>query len=451
MVSKKNLNLFSTKVKLKSIIFSLFGIFSFFINITINSRKTVPMVHIMDFIKKLLTRPVVNVLVMISCIMVLIMSIISKFDKEKKFFISQYYKKDNIFSYFMYLTAAIFSIMIVFNIGPDYIIVPKVGTSSITVAGDVLFSVTVAGTLVTFLLEFGFFEFLGYLIEPIMRKVFLLPGKSAVDALSSFVASPAVGVMITNDLYKRNEYTKKEACSITTNFSVCSLGAFAFLSATAGVEQYYTKIVFSGLLIAFLMAIIMVRIPPLSRKDSVYYNNKIQTSEERASIKYHKGMIKEALFIAFEKTRNTKTDIFIKGFTSSFMFGIKVVSYIVSLSVFSLIIANYTSIVKYIGMPMIPILKILNIPNAEIIAPSTLVGIFGLAIPTILIKGKSIAAVSSFFVVVLSTSQIIFFTESANAMLESEIPLSFLDLVYIFFIRTIFLIPIIALVTKIIF
>ena len=183
----------------------------------------------------------------------------------------------------------------------------------------------------------------------------------------------------------------------------------------------------------------------------MYYNNKIQTSEERASIKYHKGMIKEALFIAFEKTRNTKTDIFIKGFTSSFMFGIKVVSYIVSLSVFSLIIANYTSIVKYIGMPMIPILKILNIPNAEIIAPSTLVGIFGLAIPTILIKGKSIAAVSSFFVVVLSTSQIIFFTESANAMLESEIPLSFLDLVYIFFIRTIFLIPIIALVTKIIF
>ena len=162
MVSKKNLNLFSTKVKLKSIIFSLFGIFSFFINITINSRKTVPMVHIMDFIKNLLTRPVVNILVMISCIIVLIMSIISKFDKEKKFFISQYYKKDNIFSYFMYLTAAIFSIMIVFNIGPDYIIVPKVGTSSITVAGDVLFSVTVAGTLVTFLLEFGFFECLGY-------------------------------------------------------------------------------------------------------------------------------------------------------------------------------------------------------------------------------------------------------------------------------------------------
>ena len=81
MVSKKNLNLFSTKVKLKSIIFSLFGIFSFFINITINSRKTVPMVHIMDFIKNLLTRPVVNILVMISCIMVLIMSIISKFDK----------------------------------------------------------------------------------------------------------------------------------------------------------------------------------------------------------------------------------------------------------------------------------------------------------------------------------------------------------------------------------
>lgn len=50
---------------------------------------------------------------------------------------------------------------------------------------------------------------------------------------------------------------------------------------------------------------------------------------------------------------------------------------------------------------------------------------------------------------VLSTSQIIFFTESANAMLESDIPVGFGDLVKIFFIRTIILIPMVALMAKI--
>ena len=55
-------------------------------------------------------------------------------------------------------------------------------------------------------------------------------------------------------------------------------------------------------------------------------------------------------------------------------------------------------------------------------------GIFALSIPATLIKGKAVAAASAFFVVVLSTSQIIFFTESANAMLESDIPVGFGDL-----------------------
>jgi len=77
------------------------------------------------------------------------------------------------------------------------------------------------------------------------------------------------------------------------------------------------------------------------------------------------------------------------------------------------------------------------------------VGIFALSIPATLIKGKAVAAASAFFVVVLSTSQIIFFTESANAMLESDIPVGFGDLVKIFFIRTIILIPMVALMAKI--
>lgn len=448
-VSKKYKE-FSAGTKVKSIVFSLIGIFVFFINVNFGGKSTVPMVHIMDLLKRIVTKPGVNLIVVISCFVVVIMSALSKFSK-KELSIKKYYRKDGFMAYFMYITAAIFAFMTYFQIGPEMIINAKVGGSAIGVAGDVLFAVVVAGTLVAFLLEFGFFEFLGKLMEPVMRRVYLLPGKAAVDALASFVASAAVGVMITNDLYKSNEYTDKEACSITTNFSVCSLGAFAFLSATAGVGEYYMPIVLTALLLSFLLAAIMVRIPPLSRKKDVFYNGKVQTAEERKPSNYHKYIFHEATEQGLLKADSTEMRVFKDGFISSIMFGIKVVTYVVSLSVISLILANYTPIAQIIGAPIRPILELLGLPDAAIIAPSTIVGIFGLAIPSVLLKGKAVATASAFFIVVLSTSQIIFFTESANAMLESEMPLSIWDLVIIFFIRTAILIPIVALIARFLF
>lgn len=441
---------YSMGTKLKSIVFSSIGVFAFFVNIKIGEKSTVPMVHVIDFLKKIVTKPGMNLLVVISCIAVVIMSLMSKFSK-KDLSIRKYYKKDGPMAYFMYFTATIFALMTFFQVGPEVIINPTIGGSSIGVAGDVLFAVIVAGTLVSFLLEFGFFEFLGKLLEPIMRRVYKLPGKAAVDALSSFVASAAVGVMITNDLYKSKEYTDKEACSITTNFSVCSLGAFAFLSATAGVGEYYMPIVLTGLILTFILAAIMIRIPPLSRKKDVFIDGTVQTEEERKAPNYTKYTFSEAVEQGLIKADSTEMNVFSKGLASSVMFGVKVVTYVVSLSVISLILANYTPIAKIIGAPMIPILNMLGLPDAAMIAPSTLVGIFGLAIPSVLLKGQAVAAASAFFIVVLSTSQIIFFTESANAMLESEMPLSILDLVVIFFVRTIILIPIIAIIARIMF
>ena len=110
---------------------------------------------------------------------------------------------------------------------------------------------------------------------------------------------------------------------------------------------------------------------------------------------------------------------------------------------------NSTPIAQGIAIPMAPILSLLGLADAETIAASSVVGVFALSIPATLIKGKAVAAASAFFVVVLSTSQIIFFTESANAMLESDIPLGFWDLIKVFLLRTVILIPMVALMAKI--
>lgn len=445
----ENTKQFSTSVKLRFFICSIIGLFIFFVTIPYNGSKKVPMVHLMSIIQTALGPRAQYVFVMISCLCVLAASIYVKYGKNVPGILKTTYQKDNLFSYFTYITAAVFSVMAIFNIGPEPIINPEIGETSLSIAADSFFAIMVAGTLVAFITEFGCLEFLGKLLEPVMRRVYRVPGKSAVDAISSFVAAPAAGVMITNDLYQKKVYTAREASSITTNFSIASLGGFAFLSAIAGIEDLYSEVVLAAFICVFVLAALMIRIPPLSRKPDTYIDGTVQTEKARKPEHYSKETIPAAYYNGLEKASGTRFTVFWEQLKSSFMFGVKVNAFIVSLSVIGLILFNYTPIAEWIAVPMAPILSLFGLEDASTIAASSLVGVFALSIPATLIKGKAVAAASAFFVVVLSTSQIIFFTESANAMLESDIPVGFGDLIKIFLIRTAILIPMVALMAKI--
>lgn len=435
----------------KFVLCSIIGLLLFFVNFNLGGKETTVLIFTINSFKKALGPANLRIIVMLCCFTVLICSILAKVNKDKDVAWLSQHKGDGPFNYFTYITSAIFCAMIVFDVGPAFIVDKKVGLSSISVASDVIVAIVVAGTMVVFLIEFGFLEFLGKLVEPFMRTVFLLPGKAAVDAMSSFASSPAVDVLIATTLYKKGYYTEKEVSAIATNFTICSIGAFAFLSEIAGCGEYFAEVVISALLISFVMPIITIRIPPLSRKRDIYYDGTVQTDEERKPEKYHSDTFSQAVDIAVEKSSTTSLAIFWTTFVNSLKIAIKISTFVVSLSVICLAIAHYTPFVKYIGMPVVPILEFLQIPDAETIAPATLVGIFALSLPATLLKGTGVAAMAAFYIVVLSTAQVVFFTESANAILDSEIPLGFWELIIVFIVRTIILIPLVAIPTHIIF
>ena len=119
-----------------------------------------------------------------------------------------------------------------------------------------------------FLLNYGGIDFVGSIMEPLMRPLFKVPGKSAIDAIASFVGSSSMAVIITSRLYRMNVYTRKEAAFIATSFSAVSIGFALLVINTAGLGDHFLKTYFSSLLITFLISIIMIRIPPLSRKSN---------------------------------------------------------------------------------------------------------------------------------------------------------------------------------------
>ena len=437
---------------LKFLVFSLLGVWVFFIP---TFGQSTPMVALIDWLKVVLGS-VKGWMTVIVCVGLAVTMTIAKVTKKGP--LANFHKDDGIVDLILFYLAAIFSVAVQVLPVSEYsggaaenvtflqkAMDPEVGPMALDLAGTCLFTVTIAGWLVTLLIEFGILEFIGTLMEPIMRRLFKIPGQSAVDALSSFVAAPAVGVFLTNRLYNENVYTEKEACCIATNFSVVSLGFFALLVSITGTEYMYGTSILCSLITVFILAAIVIRIPPLSWKKNVYHNGVVQTPEMAKPGKYSAGIFKKALAAATTRASKTPYSVFLTSIPSVLSFALKIVAFVMSIASISLFLSWYTPVFEWIGTPMIPYLQLCQVPDAASVAPATLVGITEIAMPVMTIAGKALTPTAIFFVIVLSTVQIIFFTESANAMMKADMGLKFGQLVVIFLIRTIIAIPIVSL------
>lgn len=426
---------------IKFLISSIAGLFLFFAPVF---SGNVPLVALVSFLKKTIGSNILNILVLLVCSSLLVTLFMAKVLKNKKMI--KQHEADGPVKILMYILAVAFTLMIIFNRGPESVLSQDIGGLAVYLASSVMLTVTLAGWFVILILKSGIVEFVGVLIEPIMRPVFKLPGCAAVNGIASFVSAPAVGVFMTEQLYKGKSYTHREAVTVLTCFSVCSLGFFGVLVSLGKIEHLYAQVVATSFIITFVMAAICGRIPPLSIKKDTYFDGTLQTEEERQSPKVE-NRFDAAIAAGVERSKELDFRVFMGSLWDAMKFTQIIVPYVVSIATISLILAEKTPLFTWLGIPMIPFINLLGIPNADIIAPATLVGIAELALPVIMISGKGVAVESMFFIAVLSSVQIIFFTESANAMLESAIPVSITDLILCFFVRTVIAMPILAAVT----
>jgi nucleoside recognition membrane protein YjiH len=427
---------------LKALIGSLIGLSIFFIPFAGDGEQSnVLLVSIIGAIKGFLGANLEYITLGIT-LLLSVTWIASRFSANKA--LKDYHRKDSAIVGFLFLLGAVFAALLVFKIGPEWFLHKDVGGLALYLGGSVFLTVTVAGFFVLFLTEFGFLEFVGTLMEPLMRPLYRLPGRSAVDAVASFVAAPAVGIFITNKLYKSGHYTRREAASIATNFSICSLGFFALLASIGGIMEYLPHMIISSFIINFVLAAVVTRIPPLNTKPDTFFDGRTARESDDDGQSRGGNILMRACSAAAERASQTGPDVFHKYCWEATTFAQKIVAYILSIATISLIIGTYTPVFGYLGVVIEPLINLFNLPDADKIAPTVLISIAEIALPAIMISGADVAPISIFFVCTLSTIQIIFFTESANAMLESDIPLSVKDLVVIFLIRTLLAIPLVA-------
>lgn len=429
---RNNSNLF------KMIFMSLFGISMFFIAFEIGGKSTIAIDHISNFIKANFP----------SFVDIYVIGIVA-FGAALPF-IRKTWNKDKITIFFSIckILGLIFTLLVFLKIGPAWLMDPNMGPflyKTLLVSVGIL--VPIGAVFLQFLVGYGLLEFMGVLMQPIMKPVFKTSGRSSLDAVASFVGSYSIGLLITNRVFKEGKYTIKEAIIIATGFSTVSATFMIVIAKNLGLMEYWNFYFWSTLVITFIVTAISVRIPPISKKPSTYYNDMPGAPEEKYTGNIFKVGLEEGL-----KAAGNAIPLF-KGIKENVKDGLLMAANILptgmTLALAGLVLSKYTQFFDVLGYIFYPILKGLNIPDALLASKACALSIAECFIPTLLVIGSPL--ITKYIIGVVSVSAIIFFAATVPCIIGTEIPVKMKDLVLIWLERVILTVAIAAPVGMLVF
>lgn len=301
-----------------------------------------------------------------------------------------------------------------------------------------------AGLLLPLLLNFGLLEFIGALMTPIMRPLFKLPGRSAVDCSTSWLGDGTVGILLTTKQYQQAHYTKKEAAVIATSFSLVSISFTLVIIDQVGLSHMIFPMYGAISLANLVAAIIMPRIPPLSRKEDLLVSER-RPDADREQRPKHSSVLESGLNQALGKVNTLRSPMneLTEGLKNSaeMIFGLLPV--VLAFGTLALIVAETTPLFSWLGAPFKPLLELLAIPHAQDVAGALVIGFADMFLPAILVADIP-SELTRFVIGGLSVTQLIYMSEVGALLLGSKLPLTFKDLIVIFLLRTLITLPILA-------
>ena len=355
----------------------------------------------------------------------------------------------------MRVLAVVFAGMYLFQVGPESFISDV--TAGVLLAPDgglvtLMFTLFLfAGLLLPLLTDFGLLEFFGSMMVKIMRPLFKIPGRAAIDCLASWVGDGTIGVLLTSKQYEDKNYTGREAAVIATTFSVVSITFCLVVLQTIGLNDYFLEFYGAVILVGLILAFIMPRIFPLRGKaDTLIDGSKLPENFEDVPADHN--AVTFGLHKALSKAESNKnlTKIISGGFKNVLEMWFAVTPVIMAFGTIALVLAEFTSVFKILGMPFEPILALLQIPEAGEAAQTMIVGFADMLLPSILGAGIE-SEMTRFFIATVSVTQLIYMSEVGGLILGTKLPLKLWDLFMIFLIRTIISIPIVAAIAHILF
>ncbi len=408
------------KSTLRFIIYSAIGVFAFFIPITINGKSSILLDHIVTYIRSLPIFPEI-----FGIAVVVIGGIYP--------WISGSWKKSRteiIFSALKVL-GIILGFLILLEIGPSILLREDIGPflfEDLVIPVGLI--VPIGSIFLSFIVDYGLLEFVGTLMRPVMRSLWKTPGRSAVDAIASFVGSYSIALLITDRVFRDGKYTVKEAAIIATGFSTVSATFMIIVAQTLRIMDRWLLFFFVSVVVTFVVTAITARLPPLSRMPDTYA---IEGKPEA-----EKGTLKEAFRRAIEASERAPelVDGIAGNLKDGFKMAMSILPTILSIGLIGLLLANFTPVFDAIAWIYYPFTLLVRIPEPFLAAKAIATEIAEMFLPSLIAVDAPL--LTRFFAGVVSVSQILFFSASIPCILSTAIPVSIPQILLIWVERTIF-------------
>lgn len=433
------------KSLLNFLIPSIIGIIIFMIPVKYDGNWTIIVKIFADFIAKILgdyLPALCTIIITISFVMSVLASFNVKFIKENKL-LNQTFSVTPVWLVLRILGFIVVWMVVLkdkLNLGPffDMIVADE---SATFILNDLLTSLVIifviASMLLPLLLDFGLLEFIGAIFTKIMRPVFLIPGRAAVDCITSWIGDGTLGVMLTANQYESGYYSAKEAAIISTNFSAVSITFSLIVLSQVDMVDYFGVYYLLVCLVGIVCAIIVPRIPPLSLKKDDYVVESNQSNEDIAE--NYSSSVQYGLDLAIKRAESHKgIGEFLKnGIENAFGMWFSVMPIVMIIGTASLVLANNTQVFEILGKPFLPLLNFLKVPESLAASKTMIVGFSDMFTPSIIAASTIQSQMTKFIVATISVTQLIYLSEVGGLILASSIPVNLFELFVIFIERTI--------------
>jgi nucleoside recognition membrane protein YjiH len=334
------------------------------------------------------------------------------------------------------LAGAILYVVIYYKIGPEVVWnMDNGGTPAMILAPALLIVFIVLAGAVPLLTDFGLMEYVGTMARPVMKPLFTLPGRAAVDCLASWVGSSSVGVVITTKVHDEGYYSDREAAIISTTFSVISVAYIYVMADFVGLTHMYFQILFSVYAVTFLLALVMPRLWPLKAIPDTYSGRAGKQAKEDLPEGY--SLSEWALKTAVEKARNEGWNTVLSSCVKTFVsLVVSTMPLVVSWGTAVLLVANNTPLFQWISAPFAWMLALVNIPEAAQVAPAFVLSYADQFLAAVVGSSRE-AAAAKFMCAGISATGLIYMTEVGVLILNSSIPLGVGKLTFIYFVRAV--------------
>jgi nucleoside recognition membrane protein YjiH len=407
----------------KFFVYSAIGIFMFFIPVEIGGKSSIMLDHIVSWI-----RMQFPAIVPYYAFIVILLGAVYPF-------ITKTWNKDTVTIVFSVLKVLglIVAAMLLFNVGPSWLLKPNMGPflyDKLVISVGLL--VPIGSVFLALLVGYGLLEFVGVWMQPVMRPIWKTPGRSAIDAVASFVGSYSLGLLITNKVFKEGKYTIKEAAIIATGFSTVSVTFMVVVAKTLGLMDIWNTYFWVTFFVTFLVTAITVRIWPLSKMSDDYYDGKGKP-EEKVTGNYMKEAWSEAMK-AVQHSKGLLQNVWVN-LKDGFIMTMSILPSIMSVGLIGLLLAEYTPVFDIIGYIFYPFTLLLQIPEPLLAAKAAAMEIAEMFLPALLVTEAPL--ITKFIIAVVSISAILFFSAVIPCILSTEIPISIPKLLIIWVERTI--------------